>query len=325
MCHCLIGISAAHRAVQPQKKYVMSSNEFITRDCPICGPAGRDVEVASPRRAESMSFAELSPFWYTFAQEKIFFSYARCSGCGLLFAPSFFSNDQLSGLYADMPANMDVVAPDAIDATQRSYFDTIAASARLEGDYLEIGPDVGHVARHAAREGNFDKFWLFEPNKGVHDQLAASVGGKPHHISTDMTDLSAVPDGSVGVAVMVHVLDHLLEPADLLRQMQRKLRPDGVLAVVTHNEGSVLRKVMGNKWPPFCMQHPELYNPQSIAKLLRSTGYEEVEVRRAKNYFPISFMARQAAGIAGLKLDRIPLPDNVIGLRLGNMLTLARN
>lgn len=303
----------------------MNSSEFVTRDCPICGSSDGIVEVASSRRAESMSFQELHPFWYTFAQEKIFFSYTRCSGCGLLFAPSFFSNDQLSELYADMPANMDVVAPDAIDATQRSYFDAIAVSTKLEGDYLEIGPDIGHVARHAAREGDFDKFWFFEPNKGVHEQLAASAGGKPHYISTDMTDLSAVPDGSVGVAVMVHVLDHLLEPVDLLKQIRAKLSPDGVVAIVTHNEGSVLRRVMGKKWPPFCMQHPELYNPRSIAKLLRSTGYDRVDVRRAKNYFPIAFMARQAAGVAGLKLDRVPLPNTVIGLRLGNMLTLARN
>ena len=303
----------------------MSSSEFVTRDCPVCGSNNGTVEVASSRRAESMSFKELNPFWYTFSGEKIFFSYVRCPRCGVLYTPSFFSDDQLLELYSNMRANMDVVAPDAIDATQRSYFDMVAASAKLEGDYLEIGPDVGHVARHAAREGNFGKFWFFEPNKGVHAQLARSVQGKPYQISSEMTDLSEVPDGCIGVAVMVHVLDHLVDPADLLRQIRAKLRPDGVIAVVTHNEGSILRRVMGRKWPPFCLQHPELYNPDSIAKLLRATGFERVDVERARNYFPISFMARQAAAIAGLKLDRVPLPDTVIGLRLGNMLTLARN
>jgi 2-polyprenyl-3-methyl-5-hydroxy-6-metoxy-1,4-benzoquinol methylase len=271
-----------------------------------------------------MKLEELHPFWENFVSEKVFFSYARCADCGLLFTPSFFTNDQLSKLYADLPANMQLVSTDAIGATQRNYFDTIAAATELTGDYLEIGPDVGHVARHAATQGKFERFWLFEPNRAVHEELAASVAGKPHHISTEMTDLSAVPDGSVGLAVMVHVLDHLLEPADLLKQVRAKLRPSGVVAIVTHNEASALRKIMGKKWPPFCMQHPELYNPQSITKLLRSTGYQQVQVRRAKNYFPISFLARQAAGIAGVKLDRLPLPHTVLGLRLGNMLTLAR-
>jgi len=303
----------------------MSSSEFVTRDCPVCGSDQGSVEVASTRRAETMSLKELHPFWYTFAREKVFFSYARCPGCALLYTPSFFSDEQLLDLYSDMPANMDVGAPDALDATQRGYWEMIAGSATLAGDYLEIGPDVGHVARHAARQGAFGKFWFFEPNQGVHAELAKSVQGRPHEISSAMTDLSDVPDGSVGVAVMVHVLDHLVEPADLLTQVRAKLRPDGVLAVVTHNEGSLLRRLMGRKWPPFCLQHPELYNPSSIAKLLRATGFERVDVGRTKNYFPISFMARQAAGMVGIKLDRLPLPDTVIGLRLGNMLTLARN
>lgn len=303
----------------------MSSSEFITRDCPVCGSDHATVEVVSSRRAEDMEFKELGPFWYTFGEEKVFFSYARCPNCGVLYAPSFFSSEQLLKLYSNMPANMDVGAPAAIDSTQHSYFKTIADSAKLEGDYLEIGPDVGHVARHAAREGSFGKFWFFEPNEGVHAELADSVQGKPYHISSEMTDLSVVPDGSVGVAVMVHVLDHLVDPVDLLRQTRTKLRPDGVLAIVTHNEGSMLRRIMGKKWPPFCLQHPELYNPSSIAKLLHGTGFEHVDVSRAKNYFPFSFLARQAARLAGLKLDRVPLPNTVIGLRLGNMLTLARN
>lgn len=302
----------------------MSSSEFAVRDCPVCGSDQGTIEVASARRAEGMSLKELHPFWYTFVGEKVFFSYARCPRCGILFTPSFFTEEQLSELYSDMPANMDVGAPDALDATQRGYWDMIAANAKLEGDYLEIGPDVGHVARHAASEGDFGKFWLFEPNKGVHAELARSVQGQLCVISSEMTDLSQVPDNSVGVAVMVHVLDHLVDPAGLLKQTRAKLRPDGVLAIVTHNEGSMLRRIMGKKWPPFCLQHPELYNSNSIAKLLHATGFERVNVGRTKNYFPFSFMARQLAALAGLKMDRVPLPDTVIGLNLGNILTLAR-
>ena len=96
----------------------MPSSEFLSRDCPVCGSDNSSIEVASAHRAEEMSLEELHPFWYTFAGEKVFFSYARCQQCGVLYAPSFFSNDQLSGLYSDMPANMDVGVPGALDATQ---------------------------------------------------------------------------------------------------------------------------------------------------------------------------------------------------------------
>ena len=94
--------------------------------------------------------------------------------------------------------------------------------------------------------------------------------------------------------------------------------------IVTHNERSLLRRVMKVKFPPFCLQHPELYNPASITSLLKSADYDHVDVRRSKNYFPISFMVRQAAWTAGVNLSRLPLPAVPVGLRLGNMLTLAR-
>ena len=46
-------------------------------------------------------------------------------------------------------------------------------------------------------------------------------------------------------------------------------------------------------------------------------------VERSKNYFPRAFMARQAAWTMGVKIDKVPLPDTSIGLKLGNMITVA--
>ncbi|MDB5694642.1 MAG: methyltransferase type 12 [Sphingomonas bacterium] len=297
--------------------------DFLTRSCPSCGADAPREEMHSTRRAERMSLDELRPYWSGLFKEKVFFSYDRCTQCGLLFAPSFFDRDQLEDLYSAMAPNMDLVPTPALAATQRGYFDAVAKEANLSGGYLELGPDIGWIVRHAAREGAFDKFWLVEPNRLVHDELAGACEGKPHAILTDLDDLSPVPDGSVGLAVMVHVLDHLLDPLAALAAVRAKLKPDGRLMIVTHNEASLLRRVMGEKWPPFCLQHPELYNPKSITGLAKRAGFGSVEVGRSKNYFPIEFMARQAAYTVGLKIDRVPLPKASIGLRLGNMITVA--
>lgn len=298
---------------------------FTSRNCPACGSAERKPEVANQSRAESFSFDELRPYWCGLFKEKLFFTYDRCDGCGLLYAPVFLNDEQLTDLYSSMAPNMDVVPADAIEATQRSYFADAVRDLEVEGAYLEIGPDVGHLVRYAAARPHFDHFWLFEPNLSVHAELAKAADGRPHDILSTMTDLSAVPDGSVTLAVMVHVLDHLLDPAEMLKQIRSKLKPGGRLAIVTHNERSVLRTVMGNRWPPFCLQHPELYNPSSITGLLQRSGYESVRVQRSKSYFPIAFMARQAAYTIGLKLDRLKLPQGVVGLRLGNIMTLAHH
>lgn len=301
----------------------MTTPTYENRSCPACSSLSSSEHIHSDRRAEDMPLEELRPFWSGFFKEKVFFSYNRCNQCGFLFAPVFFNEQQLADLYSEMEPNMDLVPTDALEATQRGYFDVAAGTGALKGGYLEIGPDVGYIVNHAAREGQFDHFWLFEPNRAVHQRLAEATEGKPHSVLADMTDLSCVPDHSVGLAVMVHVLDHLLDPMAMLLQIRQKLRPDGTLMIVTHNEKSLLRTVMDKRWPPFCLQHPVIYNPQSIAGIMKRAAFGKVSVRRSKNYFPIDFMVRQAAWTIGVKLDKVPLPKWAVGWKLGNIITLA--
>lgn len=297
---------------------------YQTRSCPNCGSSDATREVEGDRHAEALPFEQAQAYWSgVLRQEKVFFSYARCADCGLLFAPTYFTADQLERLYADMAPNMDVVPTGAIEATQRGYFDRAVKKLAPGGDYLEIGPDVGYIVRLAAGSGLFRRFWLYEPNRAVHPELAAATGGAEHLISADMTDLSAVPDGSVSLALIVHVLDHLLDPTAMLEQIRGKLRPDGRLVIVTHNEASLLRRAMGRRWPPFCLQHPQLFDPESISALIRHARYRDVSVERSKNYFPIDYMVRQAGSAARVRLDRLPLPKMPVGLKLGNMITVA--
>ena len=302
----------------------MTETVLLTRQCPACGSSDNHPEVKCTRQTEAMPFDELRAFWSGLFKERVFFTYHRCSSCGLLFNTHFFTSDQLNTLYSEMAPNMDHVTTDAILATQRGYFDEAIAEAPKGGDYLEIGPDVGYITAHAADDGRFGHLWLVEPNLAVGEQLAAATKGAPHTISTNMEDLSIVPDGSVGLAVMIHVLDHLINPVAMLEQIRRKLRPDGVLAVVTHNEKSMLRYVMRLNWPPFCLQHPQVYNPQSMSVLMKRSGFERVEVRRSKNYFPLDFMVKQAAWSAKVDISKMNLPKTRIGLRLGNIMTLSR-
>lgn len=298
-------------------------SSFLHRACPACGSRDTRTEMRAGKAAETMSLDQLRPFWAGLFKDKCFFSYHRCVGCGLLYNPVFFTPGQLGELYGRMAPNMDAVGDAAIVATQQGYFARAAEKGDLEGGYLEIGPDVGHIVRAAADHGGFDRFWLFEPNVAIHDQLRAAAKGRPALLSTGMDDLSPVPDGSVGLAVMVHVLDHLLDPLAMLTQIRAKLRPGGTLMIVTHDESSLLRRLMGERWPPFCLQHPELYNPATMKALLARAGFADVTVEGSRNVFPLDFLARQVAWAVGIRVKRVPLPALPVGLKLGNILTLA--
>lgn len=302
----------------------MSASFVHHRDCPSCGRQGGAPEISSRPAAETLGLEELKEAWEGLHGNQAFFTYHRCQQCKLLYNPVYFTNEVLSRLYSDIAPNMEMVADELARRTQQSYFDDIAAEADLSGGYLEIGPDVGYLVAEAARRGQFEHMWLYEPNCVVHDRLRAAAGANQVSLSAGMADLSEVPSGTIGLAVMVHVLDHLVDPLETLREISSKLRPGGMLATVTHNEASLLARALGRRWPPFCLQHPQLFNPKTMRTLMHRAGLSNVDVRRSSNYFSSDFLVRQAAQATGLGMGRLPLPAFPVRLRLGNILTIAR-
>jgi Methyltransferase domain len=303
----------------------MQENQYLSRQCPICREHAQvKLEVSSPRHAEELGYEELTPYWNGFFKEKIFFSYVRCGKCELLYAPTFYRADQLEALYSQMPPNMDLVPMAALLKTQRGYFNKLKKYSSLEAGYIEVGPDIGIFTVNCSREGKFDAYWLCEPNKEVAGALAKTVGNNRYTIIEDMFGFSAIPNQSAGVAVMIQVLDHLLDPVATLTELRMKLLPDAKILLVTHNEQSLLRKIVEWRWPAFCLQHPQIYNPHSITKLLEKSGYKVESISRSTNYFQFSFLLKHLLWAFGIKVKSVPGIFNfTIGLKLGNMITIA--
>ncbi len=303
----------------------MEGNGFLSRACPVCGgkPTAQ-ATIHSEVMAESLDFDALVPYWNGFFKDKLFFSYARCDSCGLLYTPTFFNGLQLERLYGQMPPNMAEVPLEALRRTQRGYFDVLKSCSDLKGGLIEVGPDIGLFTENCVREGCFDEYWLFEPNRDVLPALSKIVEGRKSHIIHDMFGFSHVPDHAASVAVMIHVLDHLLDPVATLRELRQKLKPGARLLLVTHDESSFLRRLVGWRWPAFCLQHPQIYNPESMRALLDAAGFQVLQQRKTVNYFQAGYLLKHLLWAFGMKVQSVPgFGQLTLGLKLGNMLTMA--
>lgn len=303
----------------------MQENNYLSRVCPVCGSKpSAEGAIHSEIKAESLSFNDLIPGWNGFFKDKVFFTYARCNGCGLLYAPTFFNYSQLEQLYGQMPPNMAEVPLEALRRTQHGYFKALKNCSGLDGGFIEVGPDIGLFTENCVREGKYDEYWLFEPNRDVLPALSKIVEGRKFHVIHDMFGFSHVPDHAASAAVMIHVLDHLLDPIATLSELRQKLKPGARLLLVTHNESSLLRRIVGWRWPAFCLQHPQIYNPDSMRALLNAAGYEVQEVRKTINYFQVDFLLKHLLWAFGIKVKSVPSFGKLtVGLKLGNMLTIA--
>jgi hypothetical protein len=281
--------------------------------------------VVSRLPALELSFDELRPYWHGFFQERAFFPYGRCAACGQVYCPVYFSAEQLEELYRDMPDNTAGVDESALRRTQGRYAAVLRRHAPPGGDYLELGPDIGLLTERAVSGRDEAVLYLFEPNRTVWPALRERLGAGRCRLSAKMDDYADVPDGSVGMAAMIHVLDHVVDPADLLARLVPKLAAGGTLAVVTHDESSLLARALGARWLPFCLQHPQLYRPATLAGALLRAGLEVVAQEKTRNDFPAAYLAKHALSAAGLPHKWVPdIRRPVLGLKLGNIITVAR-
>ncbi len=304
--------------------------EFLNRGCCICGSKSLGELVLSARSpAESLPFSQLKRQWNGFfndeVKEKSFFSYHRCRKCAVLFCPTFFSGEQLGRLYENMADNTASVQLQLLKKTQRGYFQCLKKHIQpVSGDYFEMGPDIGLFTANVRDEGRFDHFWLAEPNKAVWGSLKETLKMQPHDLFADLMIDDPIPDNTLGAAVLIHVLDHLLQPLEVLRHLRSKMKKNAILLIVTHDESSLLAKTLNHRWPAYCLQHPQLYSPISMGVLLEEAGFKIREIKKSYNHFPLGYLINHLLWAIGIRKWTVPAMNLLqIPLKLGNIITVA--
>src|SRR5262245_3649496 len=322
---------AARQAFNPDHTAVHQDDPFLDylriEFCPCCGTPAAEAEprFASSPPAETLCAEQHTSFLSGYTRARVFFTYFECPSCSAMFCPTYYRQSQLDGLYGRQAENMFYLPLESRKRTQEDYIDLLRRHSRMAGNFLEIGPDIGLFASSFGRLGAFDQFWLYEPNRDVHEPLAGNFRGMRHTIRTSIFRAADALAQSVSTAVMIHVLDHLLEPAQFLREIASSMEPDGVVFIVTHDCASLLARVLQGRWPPYTLQHPQLFSKRSIATLLQACGFEVVEIVKTTNYFPLPYLIRAALTVCGLPASFIPAgAAPLVAIKLGNIATVAR-
>jgi len=307
----------------------MSNNPtyFERQFCPLCGHPAADATpfMSSQPRAEDMPFDEKETLYRSYSSDRTFFTFYRCPSCQGLFCRTYFSEDQLQQLYTHQAENMSAVSLANRARTQQGYFRMLKKHAKLDGQLLELGPDIGLFTQCCVEQGHFEKFWLYEPNVDVHDALRKAMGQSEFFLTQRPYTASDMPEQSLSTAVLIHVLDHILNLESLLNDLHRSLKPGGLLFIVTHDEASLLSRLLRHRWPPYAICHTQLFSPVSITRSLKKFGFEVVSVEKCPNEFTIGYLANSLLTIMGVTSASRVFPDILpVRVQLGNIATFAR-
>ena len=145
---------------------------------------------------------------------------------------------------------------------------------RGAGRLLDIGCNEGRGLRIYERNGfRTEGLELNETAAAV----ARETGLKVYTCLLEQFDT----EGAYDVAVLSNVLEHSLDPRQMLRDANRVLKNSGEVWISCPNSESWLRRVFGRSWVnwhvPFHISH---FSTATLRQLLVETGYMRVEIRQ---------------------------------------------
>ena len=101
---------------------------------------------------------------------------------------------------------------------------------------------------------------------------------------------SNFPDSHFDAVVMINVLEHVQSPSEELREVNRILKPQGLIFLEVPNVKNVWVRLLKNKWRYFLDVHYSHFDPASMAILLGKTGFDVRKVSTAPRIVSIYYL-----------------------------------
>ncbi|WP_427017227.1 class I SAM-dependent methyltransferase [Pseudarthrobacter sp. P1] len=172
--------------------------------------------------------------------------------------------------------------------------------ANLPADVVELGPGTGANFRYLAPGTHLA---AIEPNPAMHGRLRARAA--QHGIELDLHPVAAeridLPDACADAVLSSLVLCTVTDPAQVLAEVLRVLRPGGRFAFVEHvaaREGTLTRRLQHALRRPWAWCFEGCSCERDLATLIRGAGFGSVELHPYTLRTPVLVFNTQLAGIA---------------------------
>ena len=213
----------------------------------------------------------------------------RCRTCGLVRSDPIAETSVLQGLYADSLLNYETELAN-LRLTYGRCLVGLRRYGAVPGSLLEIGCGRGFLLEEASAQG-YSLVRGVEPSR---DAVAKSSEQIRPRIVCDLFRPGLFPPAAFDVVCMFQVFDHVPEPAALLDECLRVLRPGGLVLALNHNIQAWSARILGQRSPIIDVEHTFLYSPRTMRRLFERHGFEVLEVRPVWNRYSLQYLSRLA-------------------------------
>jgi len=206
----------------------------------------------------------------------------QCNHCGLVYlnprlknlADNFTMNDAyLREHYLPFYQSLGLLAadgailPEENSRFHREYLQNIQPYRR-NNRLLDVGCAIG-VFLAAAQQAGWQGYGL-DPSGPL-----SAYGRDQYGLTIHESELHtlAFPKNHFDVVTLWNVIEHLLDPSAVLREVYRVLRPGGLLVLQMPNWDNVARDFLGVDWDMFVTDHFYYFSPSTTQRLLQQGGF----------------------------------------------------
>ncbi len=217
---------------------------------------------------------EIGDFWLERVHEC--FTYVRCNKCGLVYQNPRPNSIEIVAYY---PQEYEVFQSNRhakyrfllnYGMHRRSRFITRHKSF---GKLLDVGCANGSFL-HWMKQYDYWDLYGIEPNQ----ESAESARKHGIQVATGTLEQVAYPPAFFDVLTLWDVVEHLHDPLNTLRELNRIIKPDGVLVMRFPNLDSLDARLFGKYWAGFdAPRHLYVFDNHSMEEMLRLAGFSIFE------------------------------------------------
>jgi 2-polyprenyl-3-methyl-5-hydroxy-6-metoxy-1,4-benzoquinol methylase len=155
-----------------------------------------------------------------------------------------------------------------------------------EINLLDIGCFTGDFIFLAQKQGwNVTGYELQEEAVLIAEK---KLPGKVHKI--DVYD-QGIKQEKFDVITLFGVIEHVLEPLELIKRLKLLLKKDGYLFIQTPNSLSIISKVFGKSWPPISpIEQIHIFSDKYLIKFLERQGFKSLKYINHCKHLPIEYV-----------------------------------
>lgn len=240
----------------------------------------------------------------------------RCIGCGLVYISLFPDSKVYINPQNSVEEGLD---PDIL------WIDSITEQDAVIG-YIRLLKKSGL--------GPASRILLVAPLNHIIVSELNNAGWLVSQYETGKSSEKFIPDEGFDAAVILYRLEKTIDPVGMLKDVNRALKPGGVLMVMTPSLESISAQLFGSQWPEWRDENRLYFNRATVHLLLWRFSFAQIELRKDRRKYTLSHIYDRAQTLPRTWVTRLIrmayfiLPPSLKDLRLrlpsSGMVVLAR-